>query len=302
MIVSSILSTMGLSALDAPVVRRIHDAPWLTIRDPELLGRFCARFGIDLQSSRSALINQVAAAFACLPFENLTKIIKADSVTSPSSAMRYPDEVIGDFLRWGTGGTCFSLAASMAAVFDAMGIEAYPVLADRHYGPDTHCGIMLVQGGGEVLVCDPGYLLFAPVKVPREEPVTFDNGFNRVELRPVHGGSRIELYTVVKGNSKLRLTFKLEPIADDAFGRAWERSFAFEMMSYPVLTRTENGCHQYLQANVLAVRNSQRTQRTILTRDKQIEFFTASAGIDNGIVTRALEIVNYGLHSAAAGC
>jgi arylamine N-acetyltransferase len=292
---------MEHSAFIAPAFKRIHDAPWLTIRDPELLGRFCARFGIDPQLPGIARINQVAAAFACLPFENLTKIIKADRVTSPSSAMRYPDEVIGDFLRWGTGGTCFSLTASVVGVLDALGIEAYPVLADRHYGPDTHCGIMLVQSGGEFLLCDPGYLLFAPVKVPREEPVTFENGFNRVELQPVHSGMRIELYTVVKGNRKLRLTFKLEPVADDAFGRAWERSFAFEMMSYPVLTRTESGCHQYLQANVLAVRNSQRTQRTILTRDKQIEFFTTSAGIDRNIVTRALEIVNYGLDSAAAG-
>lgn len=291
---------MEPSSLDAPAARRMHDAPWLTIRDTDLLSRFCARFGINRESPKIALVNQIAATFARLPFENLTKIIKADSVTSPSSAMRYPDEVIGDFLKWGTGGTCFSLTASMVAVFDAMGIEAYPVLADRHYGPDTHCGVMLVQGGGEFLLCDPGYLLFAPVKIPREEAATFDNGFNRVELRPLHGGMRLELYTLVKGNRKLRLTFKLEPIADDAFGRAWERSFAFEMMSYPVLTRTQSGCHQYLQANRLAVRDSQRTQRTTLTPDRQIEFFTVSAGIERDIVTRALEIVNYGLDSAAA--
>ena len=298
--VSSILSIMGPFALDALAAKRIHDAPWLTIRDSELLGRFCARFGIDPQAPKIALINQLASAFSSLPFENLTKIIKADSVTSPSSAMRHPDEVVGDFLKWGTGGTCFSLTASMVAALDAMGIEAYPVLADRHYGADTHCGVMLAQAGGELLLCDPGYLLFAPVKIPIGEPVTFDNGFNRVELRPESGGSRLALYTMVKGNRKLRLTFKLEPVSDDAFGRAWERSFAFEMMSYPVLTRTECGRHQYLQANMLAVRDARRTQRTTLTPDKQIEFFTASAGIDRSIVTRALEIVNYGLDSAAA--
>ena len=291
---------MKPSQQETSAARRFHDAPWLTIRDPELLGRFCARFGIDPQSPRIALLNQAAAAFACLPFENLTKIIKADSVTSPSSAMRHPDEVIGDFLKWGTGGACFSLTASMVAVLDAMGIEAYPVLADRHYGADTHCGIMLAQAGGELLLCDPGYLLFAPVKIPLGEPLTFDNGFNRVELQPTGGGTRLELYTIVKGNRKLRLTFKLEPVSDDAFGIAWERSFAFEMMSYPVLTRTQSGCHEYLQANRLAVRDSQRTQRTTLTRDKQIEFFTVSAGIDRSIVTRALEIVNYGLDSSAA--
>jgi len=95
---------------------------------------------------------------------------------------------------------------------------------------------------GEILLCDPGYLLFAPVKVPRETPSSFDNGFNRVELRPLCGGTKLELFTIVKGNRKLRLTFKMEPVADAAFGKAWEQSFAFEMMSYPVLTRTANGC------------------------------------------------------------
>ena len=280
--------------------KRIHDAPWLQIRDPELLGRFLSRFGIAPQSNEIALVDQVTRAFSHLPFENLTKIIKAESVTSASSAMRYPDEVIGDYLKWASGGTCFSLTASLVATLDALGIEAYPVLADRHYGPDTHCGVMLMSAGGEILLCDPGYLLFAPVKVPREAPSAFDNGFNRVELRPLCGGTRLELFTIVKGNRKLRLTFKMEPVADAAFGKAWEQSFAFEMMSYPVLTRTANGCHQYLQANVLAVRDAVRTQRTTLSPDQQIDFFTGAAGIDKSIVTRALEIVKYGHDTAAA--
>jgi arylamine N-acetyltransferase len=278
----------------------IHDAPWLRILDLGLLPRLLKKFGIDPHWHRDLLINLIAGAFKNVPFENLTKILKAGAVISAASAMRYPDELLGDFLKWGTGGTCFSLTASVVAMFDSLGIEAYPVLADRHYGPNTHCGLMIVQPGGDVLILDPGYLLFAPVQIPKEQSVFFDTGFNRIELHPVNGGMRLELYTSVKGNRKLRLTFKLEPVSDAAFGKAWEQSFAFEMMTYPVLTRTVNGCHQYLQGNVLAMRDSQRTQRLMLTPEKQVEFFTASAGIDKNIVTRALEIVKYGLNSSAA--
>ena len=278
----------------------IHDAPWLQIRDKEILARFLKKSGIDPAQQREQLINRIAGAFSSIPFENLTKIIKADSVVSAASAMRYPDEMLGDFLKWGTGGTCFSLTASVVAVFDSLGIEACPVLADRHYGINTHCGLMIVQPGGDVLLLDPGYLLFAPVQIPKEQPAFFDTGFNRVELHPVNGGTRLELYTSVKGNRKLRLTFKLEPVSDAAFGKAWEQSFAFEMMTYPVLTRTVNGCHQYLQGNVLAVRDSLRTQRLTLTPEKQVEFYTISAGMDKTIVTRALEIVKYGTNSSAA--
>jgi arylamine N-acetyltransferase len=215
--------------------------------------------------------------------------------------MRYPDEVIGDYLKWGTGGTCFSLTAALAGVLDALGIEVYPILADRHYGVDTHCGLIMPGPKGELLLLDPGYLLYAPLRIPRDcdGPVFYDTGFNRIELSPHSGGSRLELYTIVKNNRKLRLTFKVEPVSDQAFCRAWEQSFAFEMMTYPVLTRHAEGCHQYLQGNVLAVRDSQRTRRAVLTPDGQIEFF-AAAGMDKNIVTRALEIVHYGIGSAAA--
>jgi arylamine N-acetyltransferase len=278
----------------------IHDAPWLRLIDPDLLRRFLARFAIDPELRGFPLEEKITAAFKFIPYENLTKILKADTVISARSAMRYPDEVIADFLTLGTGGTCFSLTAALAAVLDACAIEVYPILADRHYGPDTHCGLIMTRGDGQLVLIDPGYLLFAPLLIPRDGPAFFETGFNLIELLPTAGGTRLELHTIVRNNRKHRLTFKLEPVSDEAFGRAWEQSFAFEMMTYPVLTRHANGCHQYLQGNVLAIRDSEKTRRVTLTPDKQIEFISVSAGMDRDVVTRALEIVNYGINSAAA--
>jgi hypothetical protein len=280
--------------------KRFHDAAWLQIRDMEIFNGFLNRFGILPEQDGDMLINRLTQALGHIPFENLTKIIKADSVISASSAMRYPDELIGDFLKWGTGGTCFSLTAAAVALLDGLGIEAYPLLADRHYGADTHCGLVMVRPGGAVLLLDPGYLLFSPVPVPKETPAFFDTGFNRIELVPLSGGTRVELYTVVKNSRKLRLTFKIEPVSDASFAAAWERSFAFEMMTYPVLTRQSNGRHEYLQGNVLAVRDALRTERVVLTPDRQIEFISGTAGIHKDIVKRALEIVDYGKNTAAA--
>jgi arylamine N-acetyltransferase len=270
------------------------------LKDQGVLERFLWKFGIDPVQAPDLLAGAVTRAFKEIPYENLTKILKADSVINAGSALRYPDEVIGEYLKWGTGGTCFSLTAALAGVLDALGIEAYPLLADRHYGVDTHCGLIMPCADGGLRLLDPGYLLFAPLQVPREGAAFFETPFNRVELLPTAGGRRLELYTIVKNNRKLRLTFKLEPVSDDTFARAWEQSFAFEMMTYPILTRQSDGCHQFLQGNVLAVRDSQRTQRVTLTPDKLVEFYSSSAGMDRTIVTRALEIVNYGLDSTAA--
>jgi hypothetical protein len=281
------------------IKKRVHQAPWLAIKSDEILARFLRRSGIGPGLHSDGFVTTVAEAFKHVPYENLTKILKASSVINAASAMRYPDEVIGDYLTWGTGGTCFSLTASIIAVYDALGIEAYPVLADRHYGVDTHCGLVLIMPEGKTTLLDPGYLLCSPVEVPATSPVFMDMGFNCMELRPV-GNGRLELYTIVKTNRKLRLTFKMDPVSDEMFGNAWERSFAFEMMTYPVLTRQFGGCHQYLQGTTLAVRDSRRTERAVLTPEKQVEFISGHMGIHKEIVVRALEKVNYG-KSAAAG-
>jgi hypothetical protein len=279
--------------------RRLHDAPWLQMNDDAVVHAFLSRFAISDIGLENPFF-QITDAFKQIPFENLTKIIKADSVVSAASAKRCPDEVIGNFLRYGTGGTCFSLTAATIAMLDAVGIDAYPVLADRHYGTDTHCGLIIVRQDGSVLLLDPGYLLFSPIALPVDQSSFFDTGFNRIELKPTAGGNRIELYTMVKGNRKLRLTFKIDSVSDEAFGKAWERSFAFEMMSYPVLTRQVNGAHHYLQGNVLALRDAQRTKRFTLTPEGQLDFICNSMNINRDIVTQALEIVNHGSAATTA--
>jgi arylamine N-acetyltransferase len=121
-----------------------HDAPFLKINNINNLRLFLKKNKIEINTDRSQLINEIANAFSKIPYENLTKIIKSDGVITPRSAMRYPDELLSDYLKWRTGGTCFSLTAATIAVYNAVGIEAHPVLADRHYGPDTHCGLVIV--------------------------------------------------------------------------------------------------------------------------------------------------------------
>ena len=270
-----------------------HDAPWLTITDQTLLQQFLNRCALNSVQDRPVLVNSIATIFSHIPYENLTKIIKSGSVINTGSAMRYPDELIRDWLRWGTGGTCFSLTAAIIAVYNAMGIEAHPVLADRHYGPDTHCGLIIFEGE-RLLLLDPGYLLFIPTRVPQTEKIIVNTGYNQIELVPLQNGELVELYTVVRGNRKLRLVYKIKPVDPVAFARAWEQSFAWEMMTYPVLTRVASGKHQYLQGKNLSIRNEQKTERFVLSPEKQMEYITSELGIHKDIITRAFGALNHG--------
>ncbi|MDR0306185.1 MAG: hypothetical protein LBI42_05015 [Chitinispirillales bacterium] len=268
-----------------------HDAPCLTITDKLLLKRFLDKFGIDSRAGADMLITQVASAFSHLPYENLTKIIKTSALVNPKSAMRYPGELIGDYLRFGTGGTCFSLTAATVAVYDALGINAHPVLADRHYGVDTHCGLIIFRGK-QLFLLDPGYLLFVPVPLHSDRSSSVDTGTNNIELKPLRNGQKFELYTTYKNNRKLRLVYKIAPVDASQFAKAWESSFAWEMMNYPVLTRRAAGAQHYLQGDKFAVYTTEGSKRFVLDDDNtKAGLIASSFGIDPQVIKKALEII-----------
>lgn len=268
-----------------------HDAPLFRINDIGLLQKFCSRYGIAAASSEEVRISAVATAFSSVPYENLTKIIKTDGVVGPQSAMRYPDEVIGDHLRWGTGGTCFSLTAAIVAVYDALGIEAHPLLADRHYGPDTHCGLV-VKKGSELLLLDPGYLLFTPVPLPAALSAVVPQGYTTIELCPHDDGRHIDLATVVRGSRKIRLVYKREIVDPETFAKAWCASFAWEMMTYPVVTRCVAGEHIYIQGSSVSVRSAEKTERYKVERSEEIGIISSTMGISPYISAKAWSIVH----------
>ncbi len=275
------------------IMDRYHDAPWLKLEDKSLLQKFFSRRGFIPSPNRLDNINGIAKAFSAIPYENLTKIIKSDSIINPRSGMRFPDELLNNWLQWGTGGTCFSLTAALIAVLNAFNIESYPVLADRYYGVDTHCGLVVTSDDGLLLI-DPGYLMCFPVKLPSEEPVRVSNGFNLIELIPLQNGQKVELYTVVKGNRKLRMTYKVRFVDATEFARAWEQSFSWEMMTYPVITRSFAGKHHYLQGKKLSVRSESSTERKELSAENQMEYIASSMGINKEIVKKAFGVLNHG--------
>ncbi|PID56207.1 hypothetical protein CSB45_12595 [candidate division KSB3 bacterium] len=265
--------------------------PHFSIQNPALLSNFLERFAIEPSRIGSTLLlKKLCTAFSSIPYENLTKIIKSDSVLSPVSAKRMPDEVLHDFLRYGCGGTCFSLTATCIALLNAFEFDAFPILADRSYGSDTHCALLFPQAG-EFLLLDPGYLITTPVALPTTAAVTCSNGVNRFELVPEAGGTQVELYTLSQNSRRFRLSYKISPVDGPAFRRAWERSFAWEMMTFPVLTRYCQGAHYYLQGNTLRIRNAAGSRKEQLASAEDQALVSLNLGIDAAIMSRALSLL-----------
>jgi arylamine N-acetyltransferase len=241
-------------------------------------------------------LRQVTAAFARLPYENLTKIIKEDE-RGGAAARRAPDEVLADHWRLGAGGTCFSLTATLLHLVRALGFDAQPLLADRRYGANTHCALLVWIEDRPHLI-DPGYLIVEPIPLGGSEPRRIATDFNELVLAP-RGDEKLDLSTLSSSGETYRLTYKTSPADASEFLRAWDESFGWEMMQYPLLTRACEGRQVYLRGHHHQVRRRSTTARQEIPPADLLRRIVEDFGIDPGVARRALDILrrkgrNYG--------
>ncbi len=256
----------------------------------QALHAFLAHFGIDSDQPPDRLIYNVASGFSRLPYENLSKIIRKNQTGDLSKARRNPQDVIADHIATGTGGTCFSLTNTLLEMLRALGWDAEPLLADRRYGLDTHCAL-LVWLDGEPHLLDPGYLILKPVRLHSNKETVINTAFNKVVLQPHAGGEKVDLSTEQKGGRVYRLTFKTSPVDVGGFNKAWDDSFDWDMMRYPLLTQVIGSKQVYLQGRKLQRRSLEALERREIPPEELTRRIAQEFGIDAGIVDKALAIL-----------
>ncbi len=267
--------------------------------DRELLVRFRSLCGLSSEGDPRQQLGLLARAFSQLPYENLTKIIKGAQSDSVPAARRGPAEVLHDFQQWGAGGTCFSLTATLLHLVRSLGLEAEPILADRRYGADTHCALIVWLDGLPHLL-DPGYLLVdpLPLEVGLSHPQNsagrvITTRFNQLQLIP-SGSDRLELHTIQQGSRRHRLTFKTSPVDAAQFRRAWDASFDWDMMHYPLLTKVTDDQQLYLRAGHLQKRTQTAVEREEIPETLLVRRVAQEFRIHPDIIRRALDVLRRG--------
>ncbi|MBL8824787.1 MAG: arylamine N-acetyltransferase [Planctomycetia bacterium] len=257
----------------------------------ELLQHFLKHQGINPTQSPRELLSQITTSFACLPYENLSKIVRDDQTSNFEEARRLPKEVLQDFYQLGAGGTCYSLTWTLLQLIRALDYQAEPILADRRYGPNTHTALIVWINGIRHLI-DPGYLLVEPIPIPRDVIIHIPTSFNEVELIPDKTHNRMELKTLQHSQSTYRLTYKTDPVDTHQFLAAWDQSFQFDMMKYPVLSKIIDDKQMYLQKNHLLIRTKGESQRQEIEPGKMPETITTIFGIHPSLVVDALNLLH----------
>jgi hypothetical protein len=257
-----------------------------------ILGQFAAHTGLSLGSDKKANLSALLTAFARIPYENLTKIIGV-SEANKAIAKQTPEQVIAGFISQGTGGTCFPLTLTLLRFVEALGFEALPILADRRYGTDTHCALICRIEPGSWHLIDPGYLITTPCKLPVSGSARYTLPITTLELRALPATDYVELSTAIGAASptaplKYRLSYKTTPVDDQTFHTAWDRSFDWEMMTYPIISTVVGNTQVYIQKNNLIVRSITQSTKVTLDDATLIREVSAKLSLAEDVIRRAL--------------
>ena len=171
-----------------------------------------------------------------------------------------------------------------------LGWKAEYILADRRYGQNTHCAL-IVWFENRPHFLDPGFLVDRPIALPSEEEQEIRTGFNRLILAPEAKPDRFSLYTVREGKKVYRLTYKMSPVDDGEFYKAWDESFHWDMMRYPLLTRTAGSRQIYLKDSRIQISSAEATERHNVSREELIGKIAAEFCIHPAVVARAVSIL-----------
>lgn len=212
---------------------------------PSFIEYFQQLFRLDAAEPSLQHLSHVADKFALIPYENLTKIIRVAVTPDGGLLRRLPHEVLSDFGRYGSGGTCFSLTYCLQAVLRHYGYECGPRMADLGRQTNNHCALVVALNEQEYLI-DPGYLITRPLPIPASGTIVHPTRLHPVRLEREPLSDCLNLATLEPDGAKHRYRMKAVNCSSEAFDGYWKDSFSWNMMYSLLVTRVIEDGRFYL--------------------------------------------------------
>ncbi|MFQ6103710.1 MAG: arylamine N-acetyltransferase [Candidatus Glassbacteria bacterium] len=173
--------------------------------------------------------------YTMIPYENLSKIIKREYVGTGPGRLRLPEEVLGDHIERGLGGTCFSLSFYLMSILHNAGLESYICMAHMRRRKNVHCVTVVRTIEGKYLL-DPGYVISSPVPMKRNSPVVLKTPHAFVRLTYDNVRRVFDLFSGNRDELKWRYRFSDVPVSLADFLEHWQSSFDQQTMDNICIT------------------------------------------------------------------
>ena len=194
---------------------------------------FAARGIVPFCGSAHERMQQVMRAFGPVLYENLSKIRRRASFPNlESDCLETPAILLRDHLEKGTGGTCYSMAYSLASLLESAGVDCYLTLNDIRGLTANHAAVVAIVDGVSWL-CDPGVQFRVPALFSPDRPTSADNGYCTVHILPTDlaGDFNVKLEMAGAWARTPSFIFHSKPVEESTFREVWLRSFTGPMMN-----------------------------------------------------------------------
>ncbi len=240
----------------------------------------------------SGMVNleNIVTCFSVIPYENLTKIIRASVVKEPDKRLRGPREVLEDYIRYGAGGTCFSLTNCLRALLQEYDYTGYFRMADLGSRQNNHCALVVNIEDRRWLL-DPGYLVTRPLPIPEKGSVMHETLLRPVLLERDRIKNGLNFSTVETDGIRHRYHLHGNDCSETEFIRYWHDSFTWNMMHSMLVTKVVPGGRFYLHDQHVRWfdRSGHKSGKLKDHFDDAVNEYT---GIDRAIVVKAREILS----------
>jgi len=262
----------------------------MLVGNTEFIDCFQRVFQVTDEVLSLAHLEMIAGKFALIPYENLTKIVKLAQETDTEKCLRMPAEVLLDFDRYGTGGTCFSLTYCLEKVLTYYGYDCAPRMADMGRQTNNHCAI-IVQFEAREYLLDPGYLITQPLPLPETGVIVHNTRLNPVCLDRDQISGGLNLSTMEPDGAKHRYHLKSTNCNFSDFRQYWLNSFSWSMMNSLLVTRVIEDGRFYLHDRHVRWfnRDGRKTAKLRKNFDEEVAMHT---GISIDVVSRARTILS----------
>jgi len=183
---------------------------------PALVERVLAKLGLRNRPSLDlAGLNTVyAAVCGSIPFDNVQKRIWFASDRTTPVTGGDPVEFFENWLKHGTGGTCWPGNGGMYALARALGFDARRMAGSviiANYPQGANHGSVLVTLEGVDYVFDHSFGAFKAVPLISDNPASTGTGIHNIKVIPVEGGYEMWFHL---GWTEDSLAFRTEPEHD----------------------------------------------------------------------------------------
>ena len=210
------------------------------ILPPDLVERVLAKFGFtDLPSQDLVGLNSLYAAYCSnIASDNLLKRIWIVGDRKAPMPGGEPNEFFQNWLKHGTGGTCFPINGGLFSLFQATGFATRRIAGSVDNGGDDldgNHGSVLVTLGGTDYLADAQIASFQALPLVPGEQTSTGNGIHDIRAEPLDGKCDVYFYPGPRRDRPF--VFRTEPRYDPVDHRYFLENYILSASSTRLRSR-----------------------------------------------------------------